>query len=74
MLINNNHENTWEYLVSIQSPDGKEIVRVLSNGNVEIFGDVNEAARIFWLAVSSQVGGDLIHTIKDKIYGDQPKP
>ena len=54
------------YPIVIMNDDGEDIVRVHSNGNVEIVGDVNEAAMIFWNAVAQWVDGDLIKIAREK--------
>ena len=57
---------TQTFAIIINNNDNEEIVRVHTNGDVEIFGDVNEAARIFWNAVAQYVDGELQRKIEQK--------
>ncbi len=43
----------------LQGYNGKRLVKINYDGNVEIFGDVNEAAMQFWTAVCQLSGGAL---------------
>ena len=43
----------------ITGDQGRELARIKPNGDVELFGDVNEAALRFWTAVCQQSGGTL---------------
>lgn len=50
--------------VIIMGEDSRELARISFDGNVEIFGDVNEAALRFWTAVCQISGGILTHKTK----------
>ena len=55
------------YILQIMGDNGQDIVRILPSGDVEILGDVNEAAIRFWLAVASFADGDLIKKVRERI-------
>lgn len=48
------------YLLEIKNETQDQIVIIHMNGDVEIKGDVNEAARIFWNAVAQFADTSLI--------------
>ena len=56
-----------EYLLVINNKDNEEIVRIHPNGDVEISGDVNEAARILWNSVAQVADTSLIIGLKGKV-------
>ena len=57
------------YIMQIMNDSGEDLVRILPNGNVEILGDVNEAAMRFWLAIANFADGDLIKKVRERIAG-----
>ena len=51
--------------ILIYDNDKKMIMRMDRSGNVELWGDVNEAALRFWTAVCQLSGGQLTHSRKE---------
>ena len=51
--------NKGQYDLIITGDQGRELARIKPNGDVELFGDVNEAALRFWTVVCQQSGGVL---------------
>ena len=50
--------------ILIYDSEGKVIMRMDRSGNVELWGDVNEAALRFWNAVCQLSGGTLTKNLK----------
>lgn len=51
-------------VVTINKPDGGKIAEILYGGEVKLYGDVNEAARIFWDAVKGYMTQDMKEELK----------
>ena len=58
------HQPRPEYLVEIRNDQDEPIVIIRPNGDVEIRGDVNEAARTFWNAVAQFADTSLVVKLK----------
>lgn len=41
--------------IIIESPSGGELARIYPDGRVEVYGDVDNAARVFWAAVETVI-------------------
>ena len=59
MLVEWEQLSAPDHVVVIIGDQSRELARIKPNGDVEIFGDVNEAALRFWVAVCQQSGGTL---------------
>ena len=52
-------------VITINKPDGGKIAEISYSGDIKLYGDVNEAARIFWDAVKGCMTEDMKEGLKE---------